>query len=91
MVDKYISKLHKPEITEEDVNTEIIKRHLNYDGKQLYIRIPTKIANIFNLKNRQATDLIINYKDKEVLLKFKDNIVDKNKRKSNLKKIKKKK
>jgi len=89
MVKKYIAKENKPEIKQEEVNVEKISRHLNSDGKQLYIRIPTKVSTILDLKKRQEVELIINYGKKTINLNIKDNIVNKTKRKSNL--IKKKK
>ena len=59
MVKKYIAKENKPEIKPDDVNVEKISRHLNSDGKQLYIRIPTKVATILDLKKRQEIALNI--------------------------------
>lgn len=89
MVEKFIAKFKKDDITEESVNTEFITRYLNSDGKQFFIRIPTKVSSTFKLKNRQTVELAINYKTKEIVLKFKDEIGDKTKRKSNLTKKKK--
>lgn len=89
MVDRFVSREIKPEITKEDVNTEIITRALNSDGKQFFLRIPTKVSKEFKLKNRQAVEMRINYLTKEVILSFKEEVVEKTERKSNLKKRKK--
>lgn len=88
---KYIAKNEKPIITKEDVNKEEINRHLNSDGKQLFIRIPTKATNFLNLKHRQEVTLIIDYKEQTILLNFNEKIKPKTARKSNLNKNKKKK
>ena len=88
MVERFIAKYHKPKITDESVNTEYITRVLNSDGKQFFIRIPLKVSNEFKLKNRQAVEFKINYRTREINLRFKDEIIEKTKRKSNLKKKK---